>query len=613
VHGTLALALAMLSLAAFAEPAARIPGVVPTGITLQSIKTSSSFPEAIEEKVLQYACAEDEKAISFYFSMEGILFQNRLLRRMGGKTCHILYHPSVAGFRAHAESDPVDGLMFTFESRGFLGQNNPGLGDNLDMAKAIFGAAPRPLSVEVRTRFEVSPLARSAAVGYHFPDPRHRIQLANNPASRENTWAQDYVKSGSTGDKQISLITRRSFEGEAANGARFAPLLDAIESSRAVRSKLSWDGGDLLFIRNPRDTSKLIVIYGDVAKEYWGKHVSAAEYEYVLMTEFGADAALHAGAIAGHVDYAVNFLPDGKTALLAKPETGNFELSDAAISLLIKEHGELVPLRHLRSLHADHQRLRLQADRKNEALQLLAQMAEEYQKWPRALDVETLNRARAYANQYCPDNFEECTSSAGLDALLRRDPALARAWVTAAASIWMGEVVPKALIGIVASQLAEPNPGVVSRLAALREKLEGLGFRVVESPLIAGNPESLVQWAGISYTNFLALEDRVFMPRFGLGAAENEMFARIQQQLPKPYQIVPVYARYALASNGGVHCISGVVRRQVGLGKASDSPAGNISRIREPGTETRESPGTSSSPMPLPWRRESSGEMPGRF
>jgi len=67
-------------------------------------------------------------------------------------------------------------------------------------------------------------------------------------------------------------------------------------------------------------------------------------------------------------------------------------------------------------------------------------------------------------------------------------------------------------------------------------------------------------WAGISYTNNLVVDNTVFVPAFGLGEAELEIFSDIDRPLPQPYKLVPIFAQYSLLRNGGIHCRSGIIR-----------------------------------------------------
>jgi agmatine/peptidylarginine deiminase len=51
------------------------------------------------------------------------------------------------------------------------------------------------------------------------------------------------------------------------------------------------------------------------------------------------------------------------------------------------------------------------------------------------------------------------------------------------------------------------------------------------------------------------------MPEFGLGEPEWALFDRVRAAIPEKYRIVPVYARHVLLYNGGLHCVTGLIRR----------------------------------------------------
>jgi agmatine/peptidylarginine deiminase len=69
-----------------------------------------------------------------------------------------------------------------------------------------------------------------------------------------------------------------------------------------------------------------------------------------------------------------------------------------------------------------------------------------------------------------------------------------------------------------------------------------------------------VPWSGISDVNSLLVDRTLFVPRFGLGEAEEAIFEELDAALPPEYQVVPVYARHMLLYNGGVHCSVAIVR-----------------------------------------------------
>lgn len=527
-------------------------------VILKPIENKGAFEDAVKPGALYYACAQNANSLMNYFSQNDAPFQPDLTQQSRDGVCHIWYTPTIPDFRAHAESDPIDELVFTLDARSYLVPTETRLGGSLDIAKAAASRPFGPRVVRLQTKAELEPARRHHAVARHFGAQSTRVVLHHQPMEQPSAWTQDYIKSGAASNRSAVLIPRHSYEGDPANGPKLDPLLDSMEQPLWIRSHLSWDGGDLLLARDPGDLSKLVLYFGDAAKRYWGNGLSVEEYGYVLMREFGADESVYVGEIASHVDYALNFLPDGKTAVLAAPVTANFHLSRSALALLIKNHGQLPVLAELQRLHAapDDQVL---ASRQAITASLKDALAAHPQ-WPRPLDVNTLREAERYAERYCPHDHTQCSTTQGLKALLERDPDLASRWTAAASRVVADSMLPNALLGIIASQIAEPDQARLALLSRLKAVLEGRGFRVVHGPVIGGGRISLVPWAGISYVNFLALGPELLTPMLGLGDPEMQLLQRFQEALSPAHRVVAIYARAVLVRNGGIHCVAGIRR-----------------------------------------------------
>ncbi len=527
-------------------------------VSLQTHNVSSKFADAVSKDAIKYICSDSEADLLNHFTLQGVPFNNSLIRSRKGKKCHIHYDPTVPGFRAHAESDPVDELTFTVDSRTFFAPTTKPLGSSLEIAQAMATKSKTPPALRIQINLELGKPWQDQAITRLFGALGAQVKLHHHNSVDASAWTQDFMKSGSAGQRRMVLIPRHSFEGDVENGPMLDPILKSMEDTDWVRSRLSWDGGDLMFAHHPLEPSRLILIHGDAARMYWAKGLSNDEYAYILMREFGADEAIFAGEIASHVDYAVNLLPDGRTAVLAAPRHGEFALSREALDQLIQNHGPLPNLVELKRLHALPDGMIM--EHRPEILSLLEEAAASYVNWPRSINLATMRQATAYTNRHCPDDRASCTSAAGLEALLTRDPELAQKWVTAASEALIGESLSKALLGIVASQIAEVDTERSAKLASLQKRLQASGFRVVHVPVLGGGRRAQLPWAGISYANFIALGDKVFVPVFGLGAAELALLQELQNHLPRPYRVEGVYARGILAQNGGIHCVVGVKR-----------------------------------------------------
>src|SRR5262249_54701179 len=147
-----------------------------------------------------------------------------------------------------------------------------------------------------------------AAKEFHFKNSVHHIVLRNSHTDADN-WPQDYLKSGSSKGERKILLPHRLYEGNRDYGELYEPLLDGLNEQRFVRSKLSWEGGDLQFVLDPKNPRKTILFYGKSGRAYWGQALTTEEYAYVLKLEFGADYAVDLSDFVSHADYLVSFIP----------------------------------------------------------------------------------------------------------------------------------------------------------------------------------------------------------------------------------------------------------------------------------------------------------------
>jgi hypothetical protein len=322
-----------------------------------------------------------------------------------------------------------------------------------------------------------------------------------------------------------------------------------------VRSHLSWEGGDLQFTRDPRDPHRLVLYYGSFAKPYWGESLSAGEFEYVLALEFGADQAVDLGGLAPHVDYLVSFLPREKTALVSVPRSSDLGVARGALAALLgrfagREPGALLELqRGLSSPDPDRSRVAL----------LLAQARRQQAAWNFTMDGALADRMKSLVARVCPSTAD-CFSGANLVRLMDADPALFEEWLQAVQYAKDEQAILTAHLDLVESQL-EPVPAdVVRRTAEKMAALRALGFRTIEVPAFRVDLVTPHDWPGISYVNGLVVDRQVFLPRFGLGEVEERIFRDLEAQLPPGYAVVPIDAQRVLIRNGGLHCLTGLVR-----------------------------------------------------
>jgi hypothetical protein len=519
----------------------------------------SSYSGAIAPNSLQMACAPRQDLLVEHFSHRRLRFDPQVLRRVENQTCHIMYEPTLPGFRAHSESDEIRGVFADIPHMRLLAMPGAPLGDSLDIVKAVLSQAPEPMDLNLGVAQSVPLELVYKAVTGHFTGTKHRIQLRMNPATHVNSWSQDFIQSGETRRGARLLAPRRIFEGDRENGETFRALLDGLPAKVTTRSRLSWEGGDLLFVKDPRHPERLILFYGDAARPYWADKLTEEEYAYVLELEFGADQAIYLGSVAPHVDYVVSFMPEEGVALLGEPVTGNLELARAALQVLTMTFRSPRPpvLQELTDALAGPDALTQQAGL---IKRLIERARRESGAWEMPVDAATYGRIEGHIAQHCPKDALGCVGPAKLPALMREQPELLRDWVQMAAVIRSAQALPGAMLSIIEDQLPGETNEKAKRLQEHARTLERLGFRVIRLPWLGGELHGPEPWAGVSYANMVKLENRLFIPVFGLGPVEQRLVEGIEPRLPAGYRVMPVFARSALLQNGGVHCVLGTVR-----------------------------------------------------
>ena len=545
---------AALRLIAVALACAPVPCAA--AVAFDPVPASARWPDAVEPGALRLACAAGEEELAALFVREALPFRPDLVRRAGGRVCHLFYRPTVPGFRAAPDDDPVTRILFDTDPVLYLVAGERNRGEPVGAMREILQRIARPLDVSILVHRVHDTAAYERATKRSFGGTPHRVTLLDRGAPRTFWWVQDYVKAGASSRGPTLLVPRRIFEGNAETADAFEPMLSRLAKENGFeRSRLSWEGGDLQFTRDPHDPRRLVLYYGAAARPYWAETLTPREYEYVLTLEFGADRAVDLGGLAPHVDYFVAFLPRSGTALVGVPVSGDVAVARAAIeALLARFDGQrpavLVELRdQLCASPADLGRAR----------ETLAQARRQQAEWRLAVDPTLPQRMRALAARVCPEGGD-CLSPASQLKLLDADPATFEDWVHATQSAREEPALIAAHLDLVEGQL-EPVPEAVRRLAHEKVgQLEAVGFRVVEVPAFRVDLNAARRWPGISYVNALVVDKQVFVPRFGLGEVEDRLLRETAARLPTGYTLVPIDAQQVLIRSGGLHCLAGLVR-----------------------------------------------------
>jgi hypothetical protein len=525
-------------------------------VTFEAVPPSAGWPGAVEPAALRLACSRDEGEVREVFDREGLPFRPELVRRSDGRVCHVFYRPTVPGFRAAPDDDPVTGILFDTDPLLYLAAGSRNRGEPVGAMRDILRRIARPLAVDILIHRVHDAAAYERATLRSFGDTPHRITLLERGVERTFWWVQDYVKAGAGSRGKTLLVPRRVFEGNPQTGEDFEPLLARFaEQERVARSRLSWEGGDLQLTRDPRDPRLLVLFYGSFAKAYWGDTLTPREFEYVLTLEFGADRAVDLGGLAPHVDYFVAFVPRAGLALVSVPIAGDLAVARAAIDALLArfagpEPQTLVELREqLSPPHEDPARAR----------QTLERARRQQAEWQLAVDPTLPGRMRSLVARVCPEGGD-CLSVASQLRLLEADPATFEDWIHATQSARFESKVVAAHLDLVESQLVPVPEAVRQRTLEKIGELESVGFRVVRIPAFRVDLVAARAWPGISYVNALVVDQQIFVPRFGLGEVEDRLFRDAGAQLPAGYSLVPIDAQQVLIRNGGLHCLAGLVR-----------------------------------------------------
>ncbi|MEP7366803.1 MAG: agmatine deiminase family protein [Acidobacteriota bacterium] len=529
-------------------------------VTLTPLPIGQKFADAAAPEAFRFACAATQSELAAFFGEKHLPFEPGMVRGSASRPCHLYYEPTLPGFRALPDNAPVSELFLDLLLPGFLSLRSERYGDPLDIARQLLPLVPRPIHVILGMPQNQERRFYDQALQFHFPSAEHTFGFRENQWDQKNPWVQDYLKSGSAGGQLKILVTRLAFEGRPENGPVMKPMLDSIREERFVRSKLSWDGGDLQFVRSPRNPARLLLVYGKSARKYWGEMLSEAEFAYTLKVEFGADDAADFTDVTSHVDYFVSFLAEDNIALVSQPERENFDIARAAAEVLAQHfraepHWEIDELQRLLAVRDEAFGPNL--PRIHAALDAIRDRSSS---WSAPMDPAIEQRIDAYAEASCKGRPTDCATPASIAKLLATDRSLLRDWSRSAIGALSSEVLAPRIAAIVESQLPDFKSSVQHIVDGNVRELQQLGFRVIRVPRLAGDPVLKPKWPGISYVNATLVDHTLFMPEFGLGKAEWALFDRIRARIPAKYRVVPIYARHVLLYNGGIHCVSGLIR-----------------------------------------------------
>ncbi len=539
-------------------PVAGAEGVA-DDVELLLIDDVREFPDATEPGAVRYACAPNVNRLAAHFAERDLPFIKDLVRKYKGrKNCHIYYEPTVPGFRALTDDRPIAGFVSGIHPNDFVADRKPS-GDSMSVIQFVLSRISKPLDVNLTIVEDYGDAEWPAALERHFPNSPHNIKLIHSTAEDTHQWGQDFIKAGQANGELRLLTTRRLYEGRAEDGNRFLPLLDAFSDDHFVRSKLSWEGGDLQFARDPRDPSKTILFYGSTVRDYWGKELRPREFGWVLQVEFGADSVVDLSHIGPHTDYLVAFPPEGGLALVSEPVRNDYLLARSIVAELQQMYGDRAPKELTGMLGI---LTRLETGGGEQAMgEILRQIEVLRQILPSIapyVDPKTDAELVSYIEANCVNNVYECFDRRGRRKLMEFDRDLLRRTVDVKIDQEEEERAHWQLLNLLEAQLPLLGSDIDDQLERAAQTLKTRGFRVVRVPYLYADRQTR-GWPGVSYVNLLAVDKMLFTPAFGLGKAEEAYFASMRKKLPG-YEVIPVPARMSVVSNGGIHCVFGIIR-----------------------------------------------------
>jgi hypothetical protein len=541
-------------------------GFAAPGVTITPLSQPSAFADATDADAIAFACAADSAALSQFFAENKLPFESAMVRPRGASAaCHVYYEPTLKGFRASRDNEKIRGLYAAIDPLSFFLRGDlPGY--SLDIAKSVLSRLPRPVDVRLSVSGNYDQSLWTPTAEIHFAGSPNRFSFFDSGTSEPHPWAQDHIKAGHLNGQLRVLIPRRLFEGRQEDGELTKGMLSRLEQERFVRSKLSWDGGGVQFVADPKDPSKTIMAVGG-GMRYWGEELSQQEFAYVLRVEFGADKVLDLSAIGPHADYLVAFLPEDNTVLVSNMVRRSGEAARAAAFALLDSFGDEkpAPIRRLASLLAEWPAVL--SDRPPQIMAAIAEARRTLGNLAPESDRELDGLMEQYVARHCPANPAVCFEGVQANRLLQTDPELARRAAGRSAVEAVNSKLRPMLLDLIEAQTSIAAWREEPLLEDAVRQLEQFGFRTVRVPHLSGG-----EGTSVSYVNSLLFDRRLFVPSLGLGGYEERLFAKLKNDLGGRYEILPVNARTALALDGGVHCVFGIIRE---VGGPVPARAGN--------------------------------------
>jgi len=448
------------------------------------------------------------------------------------------FRPAIPGWAVATECGEHDAAAIRLQVSSATDYARPGEGGAMDVFRDLARLLPDAqivAGVESKHLAGVEREARALAAARRAP-----ITLIESPLPLAQ-WAQDSAKPGFVerdGEKAtVWLAPRYASRGE--DGSTFVPAenlaLEAFAATgRSVRqSRLLFQGGNLLAVRDPRDGKRsLLVGEAEVARNR-ALGLSRDEVLSAFRAEFGVESCIVLPAVSFHLDLEVSVRATDEGLVACVLDTGMAARNVIHCGLDALARAGLLDAEAARVARED-----LDSDRHAEFFTRVGPVLQKGQHAGGRFALDFANHFAAGPTDSGVGNLQRFLL--GLDL-----------WAAAR----MGEAGPEEL-GI--------DPDSFAYLASLRRRevdrlrvanaLAGLGWKLAAIPGLSDGARSL------NPLNGLHLRGRYLMPAYGGIYAPLDDLARqkLSEALGAGVRIDPVATGETQRRSGGLHCAAAV-------------------------------------------------------
>jgi hypothetical protein len=512
---------------------------------------AAPWPSSAVPGFAKRVCSTEVKKIKDYLVNTSMPFQTDLVTNVGETYCHLYYQPSAPGFRAKADFGSAHSLVINVPPIPLTLGRSRIWGDSFDIFRTLEKVRPDIRKIVlVESKQGLRPSA-------------NEILLSSEPLD----WTQDFlVTGGSPNSSRSTLIPHRIFEGNLEMGERFAPFLNEMIQKFPVpsaRSKISWEGGDLVVLQKP-GTQETVLVYGDGVFSYWARDLKREEVEFILKSELGVDHIIDGSSLSSHVDYSI--LPiDQDRVLLRTPFTRNIRFTCDLVDVMLEDFERNLKLSPQKLGELKAAICAPNARFGSDILHLIQQAKDEFvqneQNWivNKSLD-EFKDEMLTKIGEYCDLNDSSCIQNLietpdGLSKLTHSNPRLAEAMLNSMVDGNSNRQRFAAYYDLLEGQTLTMSVGGIQRLLSVRRKLEEMGYKIINVP----SPYHESGWAGLSYVNSLAVEKDLFLPSIGLRSFESALKSKLESDLGD-FKVHLIPSKIQVLKNGGIHCTVKAIR-----------------------------------------------------